>query len=305
VGGRTRGPTRVTERVEFGLAELLPDADRPTGWMLLLDGSPQSYVDVDDPTRLEFEYVRHLAAVVDTVAPAGAPPPRCSTRTGALTLPRYVAATRPGAVQRVVERDAALTALVRRVLPLPRGTNLRVRAADARAAVEATGPGRFDVVVNDVYSGRRMPGRLATTRFAAAVARVLRPGGFYAVNLADGAPLRFTPGQVATLRAVFADVCLIADPAVLRGRRFANLVLVAVAEGGALPVTRLAAAAAADPLPARLLHGGELDRLVSGARPVTDEAPADSPEPPPQLFARYSGVRRPGGRRSADRADRG
>ncbi len=35
-----------------GVAELLRDADRPDAWMLLVDGAPQSHVDVGDPTYL-------------------------------------------------------------------------------------------------------------------------------------------------------------------------------------------------------------------------------------------------------------
>jgi spermidine synthase len=275
------------QEVDFGVAELVPDRDRPSGWTLLVDGAPQSYVDTEDPTWLEFEYVRHLASVVDTAAPQGAPLRILHLGGGALTLPRYVAATRPRAVQRVVERDAALTELVRRELPLPSGVDLRVRAADGRAVVEASAPDRFDVVVTDVYGGARMPGRFGTVEFAEAARRVLRPGGRYAVNLADGAPLAFSRAQVATLAAVFAEVCLIADPGVLRGRRYGNVVAVAalgLAEGAVLPIEALTRDAAGDMFPARVLAGAELDRWVAGARPVTDATALDSPPPPRTLF---------------------
>jgi hypothetical protein len=56
----THGNQRATvaARVDFGIAELHPDPTRPRAWTLLLDGVPQSYVDLDDPTRLEFGYLR-------------------------------------------------------------------------------------------------------------------------------------------------------------------------------------------------------------------------------------------------------
>src|SRR5258705_1100717 len=120
-----RGGGRIVQPVDFGLAELVPDADRAAGWTLLLDGTPQSYVDLNDPTWLEYEYVRRLASVLDATGEPGAGLRILHLGGGALTLPRYVAATRPGSVQRVVERDAALAALVRGVLPLPRGADLR------------------------------------------------------------------------------------------------------------------------------------------------------------------------------------
>jgi len=285
VSGRRRGGASIVEQVDFGIAELLADGDRAGGWTLVLDGYPQSYVDVDDPGHLEFEYIRRLASIVDAAAPLGAPLTVLHLGGGALTLPRYVAATRPRSVQRVVERDAALIEFVRRVLPLPRGADIRVRTADARAAVEATGPGRFDLVVTDVYGGARVPGSLGSVEFVAEVARVLNPGGIYAANLADGAPLAYARAQAATIRASFQEVCLMAEPSVLRGRRYGNVVMVATAQAGRLPIGELADAAARDLFPARLVAGADLDRFIAGARPTTDATAVDSPPPPESMFA--------------------
>lgn len=270
--------------MEFGNADLIPDAGRSGAWTLYVDGAPQSYVDMDDPTRIEFGYMRRLASVLDALAAPGSPLRVLHLGGGALTLPRYVAATRPRSLQRVVERDAALTALVRRVLPTPPGANLRVRVGDARQVVETAAPGRFDAVIGDVYRDARMPAPCGTAEFVAHVARVLRPGGCYAVNLTDGPPGGFARRQVATLRSAFTDVCLIADPSVLRARRFGNLVAVAVTDGGRLPVDALSAALARDRSPAWLLHEKDLDRFVAGARVVTDHTAVDSPAPPRSVF---------------------
>lgn len=275
----------MTQQVDSGQAMLVPDPDRPGSWLLRLDGTPQSHVDLTDPTALSFEYMRRLAAVVDTTGDPEGPLRVLHLGGGALTLPRYVAATRPGSRQRVVEHDAALIALVRRELPLPRRADLRIRAADGRIALTGEPDARYDLVVADVFGGAQVPGRFATVEFATQAARVLRPdGGRYAVNLADGPPLRYTRGQVATLRAVFGDVCLIAEPGVLRRRRFGNVVLVASRDPDGLPVAELATRAARDSCPARVLHGEDLDRFVAGARAITDATAVDSPPPPPGLF---------------------
>ena len=49
--------------------ELVGDPDRPRAWTLLVDGAPQSHVDLDDPRYLEFEYMRRLGHLVDLAAP--------------------------------------------------------------------------------------------------------------------------------------------------------------------------------------------------------------------------------------------
>jgi spermidine synthase len=132
--GLPPGPTAVTG----GTAELLADADRDGSWMLLVNDTPQSHVDLEDPTHLEFEYVRRIGHVLDLATDAGRPIDVVHLGGGALTLPRYVAVTRPGSRQRVVEIDQPLTDLVREHLPLPRGARIRVRGDDARVGLSAT-----------------------------------------------------------------------------------------------------------------------------------------------------------------------
>ncbi|WP_116451135.1 spermidine synthase [Blastococcus litoris] len=274
------GPTEVAG----GTAELLGDADRDGSWMLLVNGTPQSHVDLDDPSHLEFEYVRRMGHVLDLAAEPGAPIDVAHLGGGALTLPRYVAVTRPGSRQRVVEIDQPLTDLVREHLPLPRGARIRVRAEDARVGLAALHTGSADVVVCDVFAGARTPAHLTSAEFAAEAHRVLRAGGVYTANVADGPPLRFARAQVATLRSVFRSVCLLAEPGTMRGRRFGNLV--AVASDAELPIDGYVRRCARDPMPARVVHGADLDRFAKGAQPVLDADAVDSPEPPDGVFSR-------------------
>ncbi|MGY2075809.1 spermidine synthase [Blastococcus sp. SYSU DS0828] len=270
--------------VDGGTAELLADADRDGSWVLMVNGTPQSHVDLADPTHLEFEYVRRIGHVLDLADEPGAPLDVVHLGGGALTLPRYVATTRPGSRQRVAEIDQPLTDLVREFLPLPRAARVRVRAADAREALAALHADSADVVVTDVFAGARTPAHLTTVEFAGQVARALRPGGVYAANVADGPPLRFARGQVATLRTAFRHVCLLAEPGILRGRRFGNLV--AVASDAELPLAELSRACARDPMPSRVVDGIELDRFTGNARPVLDADAQPSPEPPAGVFGR-------------------
>lgn len=265
--------------VDGGTAELLRDWDRPGAWELSIDGVPQSYVDLQDPTYLDFAYVRLLGDLLDLLAEPGDPLTVLHLGGGACTLPRYVAATRLGSTQLVVESDGPLVALVREQL----GTGgFKLRVGDARLELARLAPASSDVVIGDVFDEARVPVHLTTVEHVREVARVLRPGGTYALNVGDGGGLGFTRGQVATLRAVFAHVLLLGDPGVLRGRRFGNLVL--VGSDALLPevgLTRNAARAAGT---ARVVGGEALDAFVGGARAVTDATAGPPPTPPADLF---------------------
>ena len=158
---REGGPrVAVHRQVRLGGAELVPDIDRTDAWLLFVDGVPQSGVDLTDPGYLEFEYIRRIGHVVDLAFPPGAPVHALHLGGGALTLPRYIAHTRPGSRQLVAEVDDALTDLVRASLPLPAGHRIRVRAADAREVVESVRPGSYDLVIADVFAGAVTPPRL-------------------------------------------------------------------------------------------------------------------------------------------------
>lgn len=272
----------VVETVDGGLAELIPDRDRARAWTLLIDGAPQSHVDLDDPAYLSFEYQRRLGHVIDLAVPPGRPVHAVHLGGGAFTLARYVATTRPRSTQQVVERDAALVQLVRRELPLDPGARIRVRSADARDGLAKVPDGWADLVITDVFSGARTPAHLTSTEFLADVRRALKPGGWYAANLADGPPLAHLRGQIATAAAVFPELALVADAAVLRGKRFGNAVL--VGSDLPLPVAELTRLAASDPHPARVEHGRTLTDFTGGAAPVTDAGAVASPAPPPSVF---------------------
>lgn len=258
----------VHQEVGSGLAELVPDLSRTASWLLFTDGVPQSQVDLDDPGYLEFEYVRRIGHIVDLAFAAAGPLRVLHLGGGAMTLPRYIAHTRPGSRQLVAEIDTALTGLIRKHLPLPADRRIRVRASDARKVLESVAAASYDLVISDVFAGARTPFHLTTAECARAAARALRPDGVYVTNVADGPPLEQVRSAVSTLRSVFPETCMIAESGVLRARRLGNLVL--AGSRRPLPSDQLRRATAGDPFPARVVEGTELTRFASGAPVVTD-----------------------------------
>ncbi len=249
--------------IATGTAELTRERDDPDGVTLLVNGVPSSHLDLADPSRLEFEYMQQMAAVVDRL-PAG---PVVAVHLGGAgcALARALHAARPGSRQLAVELDPVLAELVRRWFDLPRSPALRIRAGEARAELERLPDASADVVVRDAFAGDGVPAHLMTREFTAQVARVLRPGGVYLANCADRPPLTLARGEAATVADVFPHVAVIAEPGVLRGRRYGNVVVAAGRDPEILASPALARALRTLPVPARLVVDEEFVDFVGHA----------------------------------------
>ncbi len=257
------------------------------GYELEVDGTPQSHVDLDDPTHLHFEYIARMGAVIDRLRMPGQPLTAVHLGGGALTLPRYIAHTRPGSRQQVIELEQPLIDLVRDRLPLPRTAQVRVRIGDARAVAQKLPPGlqgAADLVVSDVFAGAQTPAHLTTVEYFRVLAELLASDGVLLTNVADGAGLAFARREVATIRSVLPETIVLAEVQTLKGRRFGNLVIAASASP--LPVEWLPRLMAAGPHPAKVAQGAEIDEFVRGAAVVTDATAIASPKPSASLFER-------------------
>lgn len=256
--------------------EIVP-ADRPGAYLLRLDGQDQSHVDLDDPTRLAFDYVRRIGDVLDLCAPPREPLRVAHVGGAAMTLPRYVAATRPRSWQVVMEPAAAVTELVRAELPLPARSGVKVRPVDGCTGVAALPDAHVDVLVVDAFAGGRVPADLVTTAFVEQAARVLRPEGLLLFNLSDRAPFRWTRRVVAGVRQHLEHVLVSAEPATLRARRGGNLLL--VASRGGVPTDGLRERARSSAAPYRVLGAAQVSDTLGGGIPFTVEDSEPSPAP--------------------------
>ena len=266
-------------------AVIEPDRWVPGAFTLVVDGTPQSHVNLDDPTQLFFEYVQRIGHVIDQLGMPGEPLTAIHLGAGALTLPRYVEATRPGSRQQVLELETDLVDLVRRELPLPKGASIRIRYGDARELVgrlPAGIVGTADLVIVDVFSGARTPSHVTSVEFYREVAALLKPDGVIAINVADGPGLKFARSQAATVRAVFEDVAVLAETQILKGRRFGNVVLIGSRVG--LPLDWMPRLLAGGPHPSKVVHGRELVDWIAGAPIVTDATAIPSPPPSRSIF---------------------
>jgi len=261
---------------------LVPDPYVPGAWIVTKDGADQSWLDLADPTRLEFDYMRRISWLIDEWAAQAGLGVACRLRVvhiggAGMSLARWVAATRPTSAQIVLEPDTAITEAVRELAPLGVHSGIKVRAVDGRTGVAAMPDDYADVVILDAFDNRQVPSSLVSEEFMTGARRVVVPGGLLAVNLIDAHPHDWSKRVVATVGRVFAHVGMLAEPSALKAHRVTNLVV--GASTSPLPADALTRRAAGAPFPCTFMTGDALTRWLGGAKPFTD---ADAEPSPPR-----------------------
>lgn len=266
-------------------AVIEPDRWVPGSYTLVVDGTPQSHVNLDDPGQLFFEYIQRIGHVIDQLGMPGEPITALHLGAGAFTLPRYIEVTRPGSRQQVVEIESDLVDLVREHLPLPRNASIRVRHGDAREVLGKLPNGlrgEVDLLVVDVFSGARTPAHVTSLEFYTEAVALLKPDGVIVANIADGPGLAFARGQAATMLAAAGNLAVLAETQILKGRRFGNVVM--VGSRGQLPLEWMPRLLAGGPHPSKVVAGQELVNWIAGAPIVTDATAIQSPPPSKNIF---------------------
>lgn len=256
---------------------LVPDRSVPGAYMVRIDGTDHSFVDPADPLRLEFDYVQRIAEVLDSIAPPGERLRVVHVGGAGMTLPRYVAATRPTSAQLVFEPDTALTEQIRAVIPLPKRSGIKVRPLDGRTGLAELPDDYADVVIVDAFAGARVPPELTTAEWYADVARVLDAGGVVIVNITDQVPFVYAKRVVSGIADRFQPVVCALESSTLKGHRFGNIV---VSAGRPIDREDLEDRARRGPFPYRVLGGLTLARWVGKFAAFTDADAEQSPPPP-------------------------
>lgn len=297
-GTRPDGPVEGVYYIDTGDCELIADQDNSNGWLLKINGVMSSHIDLADPLFLDFEYMRWMAALIESRWPTkaggskanGGPGTEVPAKLrglhlggGACSLARYFHTAYPDARQVVVELDGKLAEYVRGWFDLPKAPLLRLRVGEAREVTETLTADTRDFIIRDVFAGSLTPRPLTTAEFIEHIKRVLAPGGIYVVNSGDAPDLKNAREDAATIAAAFEHTLIIADPAMLKGRRYGNMVMA----GSDTPLD-------GDPQLARRLLGGAVPahiwddaqvRAFAAGSPVRHDPPAPSIDPhrPPGL----------------------
>ncbi|MFJ2621183.1 spermidine synthase [Glutamicibacter sp. NPDC087344] len=262
-------------QIDTGLAEIESDPYGANRYILKVNGVPSSHIDLDDPGYLDFEYMRWM----EPIFTEGYRPEDFDGRArklrvlhlggGGCSMARWVASRYENARQVVVELDGKLAELVRTNFQVPRAPLVRLRVGDAGQVLPTLSDDSRDVIIRDVFAGSTTPRQLTTVGYARHAQRVLDTGGVYIMNCGDTADLGLARAEAATLLQVFSHVAMVADPPMLKGRRYGNIVFLASDEPLALgPAFERSLRTA--PLPAQLVSGAAVNRFAGSSAPIED-----------------------------------
>jgi spermidine synthase len=262
--------SRCDHQTRYYCVQVVEDPDRETGRRLVLDDLSHSYVDLDDPTHLDFSYTRMLAAVIG--AGTSGPIDVTFLGGGAFTLPAWLDMIRPGSTSTVLEVDPDLPSIVAREIPPPQGIPTTLIIGDGRASMRELSEDSADIVLGDAFGGRAVPWHLTTVEFMRDIDRVLRTDGLYTANVIDGPDLRFVRAKAATMLQVWPHVAVLTVPE--RFTTGGNLVVVAAHHP--IDADGIVAESALLDLRVQVLAGHDLAAFVDGAKVLTDDhAPVD------------------------------
>jgi MFS family permease len=259
-------------------AFVVEDEDRPSGRALWLDTLRHSYVDLEDPTHLEFLYTQLFGDVVDAFRPAGEPVDALHIGGGGFTMPRYLRETRPGSDNVVLELDPLLLEVSEQRLGLELGDDITVVTGDARLSVRDADRDAFDLVIMDAFGGIAVPWHLATREFLDDVEATMDDGGVFVANVIDHGPRDFLRAELATVRDVFAHVAVLGpeDRFAPRDRTAGGGNVVIAASQAPLDLDAILERIRARDGDAVVVDGSALDEFIGDAPVLTDdEAPVD------------------------------
>ncbi|WPF67032.1 MULTISPECIES: fused MFS/spermidine synthase [unclassified Corynebacterium] len=223
-------PQAGTYEISTGTATLERDQGAQDSWTLLVNGAISSHIALGNPRLLSFDYMRWAAAAIEHAVEHRLDPQRLRITHlggGACTLARYFAAVYPRSRNTVVEIDSALATYVRQWFDIPRSPTVKIRVGEARAVTDSFVQDSRDILIRDVFSGTTTPRPLSTVEFYQRCSQALSPQGLLVLNCGTRADLAEARAEIAGLKEVFAHVEAIADPPMLKGKRYGNIILTA------------------------------------------------------------------------------
>lgn len=173
--------------------------------VMVLDNLIHSYVALDNPLHIEYEYERIYAEVLRWLYSSDAGFRALTIGGGGYTFPRYMEAAYPAAQLDVVEIDPQVTKVVYEHLGLPKNTRIRTFNTDGRWFVMNC-KDKYDLIFTDAFNDLSIPYHLTTKEFIEELKTILTPSGILMSNVIDNFQKgAFLPSYMKTLTTVFGE----------------------------------------------------------------------------------------------------
>jgi spermidine synthase len=172
---------------------------------MVLDNLIHSYVALDNPFHIEYEYERIYAEVLKWLYSSDSAFKSLTIGGGGYTFPRYMEASFPAAKIDVVEIDPQVTRVVYQHLGLPQQSRIRTFNTDGRWFVMNCRD-KYDLIFTDAFNDLSIPYHLTTKEFVEQLRDTLGPKGILMSNVIDNFQKgAFLPSFMKTLAAVFGE----------------------------------------------------------------------------------------------------
>jgi spermidine synthase len=172
---------------------------------LVLDHLVHSYTDLNDPSHMEYEYLRIYEEFVRWQAKKRKSFNSLFIGGGGYTFPRFIGAKYPKADIDVVEIDPEVTQVVYQYLGVAKESRIRSFNEDGRWFVmNCKERGRYDFIFGDAFNDLSIPYHLTTKEFIMQLKAILKPDGLLLANVIDSFKAgQFMPSYIRTLEEVF------------------------------------------------------------------------------------------------------
>ncbi|MCX8021746.1 MAG: fused MFS/spermidine synthase [Syntrophorhabdaceae bacterium] len=172
---------------------------------MVLDNLIHSYVCLENPYHIEYEYERIYADVLKWKLKKDDAFKSLTIGGGGYTFPRYMEVYYPNSKIDVVEIDPEVTRIVYSHLGLPKNTRIRTFNEDGRWYVMNCKE-KYDVIFTDAYNDLSIPYHLTTKEFMMQLKRIMTPDGILMSNIIDNFQRSpFLSSYIRTLREVFGE----------------------------------------------------------------------------------------------------
>ncbi|MFC5369914.1 spermidine synthase [Arcanobacterium bovis] len=254
-------------QTEMSLLELRAHPSTPDLITLWIDGVESSAIKLSDPHYLEFEYMEHIRVAINSRFAPAQPLKVLHLGAGGCALARALDADRPQSRQLAIEIDPQLATFARDWFDLPRSPGLRIRSQDARVTLD-TNQGKWDVIIRDAFRCGLVPDQLRTVEAHRKARSLLSDDGVYCLNIAGRAGLSQLFEEIRALEESFTYLCAISDPAILKNRRFGNIIL--VASNQEIDVEEISRQVRRLPLPTSVISKASLERGAQSVKALSD-----------------------------------